>query len=114
MASHRGSSRKNFDGLELKLIGTRWRKRIMKITKILGFVTIFLPSMVAWAQEFPRTEIGVNYSYIRFSPSVAYSKGHSLNGGGVSAVFNFNEYLGLKMDLQGSTSNLTNFNIPAN
>src|SRR5262249_25644047 len=49
-----------------------------------------------------------------YSPSASYSKGHSLNGGGGSVVFNWNEYLGIRADFQGFTSNTTGFNISPN
>jgi hypothetical protein len=86
----------------------------MKFTKAVVFGAILLLGLAAWAQEFPRAEIGVDYSYNRYSPSAPYSKGHSLNGGGGSATFNINEYLGIKMDLQGYGSNHTKFNIAPN
>jgi hypothetical protein len=37
-----------------------------------------------------------------------------LNGGGGSVGYNWNEYLGIKLDLQGYTSNTTGFSIPPN
>ncbi len=78
------------------------------------FGAILLLGAALWAQEFPRAEVGLNYSYARYSPSAPYSQGHSLNGGGGSATFNINQYLGIKMDLQGFGSTLVGFNIPAN
>jgi len=86
----------------------------MKVARVLTFGAILLLSLSAWAQEFPRAELAVEYSYARFSPSTPYSKGHSLNGGGGSATVNINDYLGIKIDLQGFGSNLSSFNIPAN
>jgi len=86
----------------------------MKLTKRAVLGTILLVGLTAWAQEFPRAEVGANYSYARFAPSAPYSQGHSINGGGGSAVININEYLGIKMDLQGFGSTQTTFNIPAN
>jgi hypothetical protein len=86
----------------------------MKRTKTFGLGLILLLGTFAWAQEFPRTEVGVNYTYARYSPSVKYSQGHSLNGGGGSVTYNWNEYLGIKADLQGYGSNETNFVIPSN
>jgi len=86
----------------------------MKFKKALTLGAIFLLGVAAWAQEFPRAEVVLNYSYARYAPSVSYSKGHSLNGGGGSATFNWNEYLGIRLDLQGYGSNQTGFNIPAN
>lgn len=86
----------------------------MKFTKVFIFGAILVLSIAACAQEFPRTEVGFDYAYMRYSPSASYTKGHSLNGGGGSFVYNFNEYLGLRADLQGFTSNTTGFNIAPN
>ena len=84
----------------------------MKITNLVAFSAVLLLGVVAWAQEFPRYEVGVNYSYMRFNPSTN-TNSHSLNGGGGSITFNINEYLGIKADLQGTGSNDTEFHIPA-
>lgn len=86
----------------------------MRITNVIVFGALLLIGFAAWAQEYPKVEVGANYSYLRFAPSGPYTKGHSLNGGGGSLVYNFNEYLGIKMDLQGFTSSVTGFNIPSN
>jgi ABC-type transporter Mla subunit MlaD len=61
-------------------------KRRMKATKIVIFGAIFLLGVAAWAQEYPKYEVGFNYSYARYAPSVSYSKGHGLNGGGGSVT----------------------------
>lgn len=79
----------------------------------LGLVLMLL-ALTAAAQEFPRYELGFDYSFVRFAPNAAYTQGHSLNGGGGSFVVNINEYLGIKADLQGYGSNTNNFNIPSN
>jgi hypothetical protein len=85
----------------------------MKALKLVVFFAVLLIGLSAWAQvEYPKFEVGGDYSFIRYQPSAAYTKGHSLNGGGGSAVFNINEYIGLKMDLQGYGSNTSNFVIP--
>jgi hypothetical protein len=86
----------------------------MKVDKVLLIIgAIALMSSICLAQEFPRAEVAVNYSYLRYAPSVNYASGHSLNGGGGSVVFNWNEYLGIRADLQGYTSSTTGFNIPS-
>jgi Outer membrane protein beta-barrel domain len=87
-------------------------KQMMLRHLVLG--TTLLCGLAAWSQEFPRAEVGLDYSYARYAPSAPYSKGHSLNGGGGSLVFNLNEYIGIKMDLQGYGSNHTKFNIAPN
>ena len=83
------------------------------IKKVILIGSILLVGIVAFAQEFPRTELAMTYSYLRYAPSAAFTKGHSLNGGGGALTFNFNEYLGVKMELQGFGSNDTTFRIPA-
>src|SRR5689334_23076406 len=86
----------------------------MRITKVFLNAVLLILAVTAFAQEFPKAEVGFDYSYARYGPSAPYSKGHSLNGGGGTATFNINQYLGIKMDLQGYGSNQTGFNIPAN
>jgi hypothetical protein len=71
-----------------------------------------LLGLAASAQEFPRVELGADYSYARFIPATSAVGGHSLNGGGGSLDVNINEWFGIKMDLQGYQSRTTNFNIP--
>src|ERR1700746_672664 len=90
------------------------RKRKMKFQTVSAVVIILLSAMAVWAQEFPRAEVGGNYSYVNYNPSSPYSQTHSLNGGGGELNFNINEFLGIKMDLQGYASTLTGFNIPPN
>jgi hypothetical protein len=84
----------------------------VKAIQLAAVVMLF--GLTAWAQEFPRVEVGADYSFVRFAPSSAYTQGHSLNGGGGSLVVNINGYLGIKMDLQGYQSTTNNFNIPHN
>src|SRR5690242_13514800 len=84
----------------------------MRITKVFLTAVLLILAVSAFAQEFPKAEIGFDYSYARYAPSAPYSKGHSLNGGGGTATYNINSYLGIKMDLQGYGSNQTGFTIP--
>lgn len=74
---------------------------------------VILLGVSAFAQEFPRFEVGGDYSFVRFSPNAAYTQGHSLNGGGGTFVVNINEYLGIKADFQGYQSTTNTFTIPA-
>ena len=88
----------------------------MKITAaLLG--AILLLGLTALAQEhgnYPPVEIAVDYSYARYNPSHAYTKnGHSFNGAGGSITYNFNEYMGVKMELEGYGSTTNNYVIPA-
>jgi hypothetical protein len=85
----------------------------MKTVRAIQLVVVMmLLGVGAWAQEFPRVELGGDYSFVRFNPNAAYTQGHSLNGGGGSVTVNINEYLGIQMDLQGYKSNTSSFSIP--
>jgi len=75
--------------------------------------TFMLFGLNVWAQEFPRVEVGADYSYGRFIPTRDARTPYSLNGGGGSLVVNINEFLGIKMDLQGYKSTTRDFVIPA-
>src|SRR5437879_9196191 len=81
---------------------------------ILAAACIVLLTWSVAAHAFPRAELAFDYTFARYNPSAAYTKGHSLNGGGGALVYNLNQYLGLKMDLQGYGSNTTSFVIPPN
>ncbi len=85
----------------------------MQVRRVLICVAILLFGMTAWAQEFPRVELGADYSFARFNPNAAYTQGHSLNGGGGSVTLNINEYLGIQMDLQGYQATTNGFTIPS-
>ncbi len=85
----------------------------MKITKAMVLGAVLLLGLAAWGQEFPRVELGFDYSYARFNPSAPYTQGHSLNGGGGSATFNLTQYFGIKAELQGYGSTQVGFNVPA-
>ncbi|HEY4050005.1 MAG TPA: hypothetical protein VGM27_24350 [Acidobacteriaceae bacterium] len=82
--------------------------------KAVLFVFTLLLGTTAWAQEFPRHEISGDYSYAHYVPSTGFAKAtnQSLNGGGGAYVFNFNQYLGFKADLQGYGSYSNQFTIP--
>ncbi len=85
----------------------------MKITKAMVLGAFLLLGLAAWSQEFPRAELGFDYSYARFAPSSPYSQAHSLNGGGGSITFNLTQYLGIKAELQGYGSTQVGFNVPS-
>jgi hypothetical protein len=81
----------------------------LKILFIFG--TVLLLGMAAMAQEYPRTELTLDYSYVHFAPSQAFTQNKSLNGGGGAFVYNFSHLLGVKMDLQGYGSFTDTFTI---
>jgi hypothetical protein len=65
----------------------------------------------AFAQEYAKWEESVDYTFARGNPANV-GKPFSLNGGGGALVYNFNGFIGIKIDLQGygsTTRTLNNF-----
>lgn len=63
-------------------------------------VGVALLGETAFAQEYPKWEESVDYTYARGNPGNV-GKSFSLNGGGAALVYNFNGFIGIKVDLQG-------------
>lgn len=76
----------------------------MTLTKLFAFGTVLLLGVAAMAQEYPKTELSFNYSYMHFAPAQANTDNKSLNGGGGALVYNLTNHFGIKMDLQGYNS----------
>jgi len=86
----------------------------MKITKSIVFAAVLFFGLTALAQDYPKLEVAVDYSYFRYNPSHAYTKnGHSLNGAGGSIDYNFTKYIGIKAELEGYGSYGYTFIIPS-
>src|SRR5882672_10218291 len=81
----------------------------MKIRTVMLLGVGLLMGGTAFAQEYPKWEIPVNYTYARGNPANV-AKPFSLNGGGGALVYNFNRYIGVKGDLQGYGSTTSTFN----
>lgn len=78
---------------------------------VLGMMLI--TCIVAAAQEYPKAELSLDYSYLHYAPSQAYTQNKSLNGGGGAFVYNLANHFGIKMDLQGYNSFTNAFTVPA-
>lgn len=94
----------------------------MKTNRLFYLMGIALVlSASCFAQDTPKIEAGIDYSYALWNPSnfpsgttasgQHFGNGHSLNGGGGSLVFNFSSMIGIKADLQGYGSFTTTFNL---
>lgn len=77
--------------------------------KWIPFAVIGLLSTMAWSQDVPKAEVGIDYSYVRFSPALSGTNGHSLNGGGGTLVLNFGHFVGIEADFQGYGSTTSTF-----
>jgi hypothetical protein len=85
----------------------------MRIRPAMHCAAVLFLGTWAWAQEAPKSELSLDYSFARYAPSASYTKGHSFNGGGGQIKFNIGQHFGIMGDLQGYNSNTTTFNIPA-
>jgi hypothetical protein len=81
----------------------------MKLRSVLIVGVVMLTGLAAMAQDAPKFEAAVDYSYARYGASHQFAGSYSLNGGGGALDFNFTKYLGIKMDLQGYGSNTQRF-----
>jgi hypothetical protein len=81
----------------------------MRVTTVLVIGVALLMGRTAFAQEYAKWEIPVDYTYTRGNPANVGNP-FSLNGGGGSIVYNFSKYIGIKVDLQGYGSTTHAFN----
>jgi Outer membrane protein beta-barrel domain len=67
---------------------------------VLGCVLLF--GTAAFAQDYPKVEVPVGYSYMRFNPEDSHVvSGFSLNGGGGAVIVNINHWIGIQGEFVG-------------
>ena len=69
------------------------------IVSLLAFATVL--SLSAAAQELPKLDASVSYSYFRANPATSGFSGFSLNGGSASGSYNFRDWLSGVADFGG-------------
>jgi hypothetical protein len=72
----------------------------MRVRTVMLMAVALLMGKTAFAQEYVKWEESIDYSYARGNPANV-GKPFSLNGGGGAVVYNFNGFIGIKMDFQG-------------
>jgi hypothetical protein len=72
----------------------------MRVRTVMLMAVALLMGETAFAQEYAKWEESVDYSYARGNPANV-GKPFSLNGGGGAVVYNFNGFIGIKLDFQG-------------
>jgi opacity protein-like surface antigen len=81
----------------------------MKKVFLVGLV--LLAGNVVFAQDTPKFEVSVDYSYMRFVPqNNNIVQSFSLNGGGGALTYNLNSWFGIKGEMQGYLSQTRSFN----
>ena len=58
----------------------------------------------AVAQEYPKVEASVGYSFVNVHPDIAKFTSFNVNGGGGSFVYNVTPWIGVKADFMGYTA----------
>ena len=77
-------------------------------------IMVLLFGTPAFAQDYPKVEVPVNYSYMRFNPENSnIVSGFSLNGGGGGFTVFINHFLGITADFQGYGSLTRTFAFPS-
>ena len=81
----------------------------MKILRLLAAISVLVST--AFAQDSPRFEASLNYSYMRFNPENSnVINSFSLNGGGGAFSYLFNSMVGIKAEFEGYGSQTRHFN----
>ena len=79
---------------------------------VLGIVLLF--GTAAFAQDYAKIEVPLNYSYMRFNPENSHIiSGLSLNGGGGGVAVYINHWIGIQADFQGYATFSRTFVFPA-
>jgi hypothetical protein len=74
---------------------------------------VVMVGICAWAQETPKADLSLDYSFVRFNPDKNLpTQSHDLNGGGGSVTFNATSALGLKAEFFGYSANTSTLTIP--
>jgi hypothetical protein len=83
-------------------------------TAAIVLVTGLLFGTVAAAQDYPKVEVPLYYSFMRFNPENSdIVSGFSLNGGGGGITFNLNHFFGIETEFNGYGSLTKTFLFPA-
>lgn len=85
----------------------------MKIKRLFVLGAALLFGTAAFAQDYAKIEVPLDYSFMRFNPENSnIVSGFSLNGGGGGVAVYLNHWLGIEGDFQGYASLTRTFNFP--
>jgi Outer membrane protein beta-barrel domain len=87
----------------------------MKLRSVVVFAIATLFGTAAFAQDYAKVEVPLQYSYMRFNPeNSSIVSGFSLNGGGGGATVYLNHFIGIETEFYGYASLNRTFVFPAN
>jgi len=84
----------------------------LKIRSAFVLGLVLLCGTAVFAQDDPKVEVSINYSYMRFVPqNNNIIQSFSLNGGGGGATFFLTKMIGIKAEFEGYGSQTREFNL---
>src|SRR2546430_7147736 len=91
------------------------RRNEMRVRSLLVLGIVLLFGSAAFAQDYAKVEIPLDYSYMRFNPENSHIiSGLSLNGGGGGGAVYINHLLWIQRDFQGFCKFYKNLLFPSN
>ena len=72
-----------------------------KLMVVLTFALLF--SMAAFAQDYPKFEVPVGFSFVNVHPDITQITSFNIFGGGGGFVYNVTPWIGIKADFEGYT-----------
>src|SRR5581483_9542254 len=88
------------------------RRCTQMMRKVLVLAVVVLVGLAVFAQEFPKAEVGLTYSYVRYTPAPSYAPSMNGNGGGGSVTFNVSRYFGVEAELMGMGLSKAHWTVP--
>jgi hypothetical protein len=78
--------------------------RRIKIAALLMLITLFAGTVIASAQEYPKAEIAMGYSLVRYSTTGVLEQ-FTANGASANLAYNFSKHVGFVADFGGYNNN---------
>src|ERR1039457_2815355 len=72
-----------------------------KLTVVITFALLF--AMTAFAQDYPKFEVPIGFSFVNVHPGVSQLTSFNIFGGGGGLVYNVTPWIGIKADFNGYT-----------
>src|ERR1039457_4195309 len=72
-----------------------------KLTVVITFALLF--AMTAFAQDYPKFEVPIGFSFVNVHPGVSPLTSFNVFGGGGGFVYNVTPWIGIKADFNGYT-----------
>jgi hypothetical protein len=89
------------------------RGHMMKRILTISGATLLLTFTAMAADEVPKYEVSVDYTFAHLNPARNFLKVKNVNGGGGAFTWNLGDFFGIKGDLQGYGSTNYRYTLPS-